>query len=72
MQTITIPKQLVRQGELVLIPRKEYDALRLLQKTLEFRPTAVQRRALVRAEKNLSKNKTLSYDDLAKSLGFTD
>ncbi|MBI4599915.1 hypothetical protein HY732_03250 [Candidatus Uhrbacteria bacterium] len=71
METLTIPKNLTRQGELIIIARKEYEELRSLRKAMEFTPTPAQRRALLRAEKNLSKEKTLSYHDLAKGLGFT-
>ena len=70
MNTLTIPQQLTKQGELIVIPRKEYEELRAFRKATEFTPTLTQRRALVRAEKNLSKAKTLSYHDLVKGLGF--
>ena len=71
MSTITIPKKLAQEGDLVVIPRREYEALIKLKKANEFTPTAVQRRALLRAESNLKRGKTLSYNELIRKLGFT-
>ena len=70
MNTITIPKTLARNDDLVVLPRKEYDALLELRKTKEFKPTSGQLKALMRAEKNLSIGKTLSYNELTSKLGF--
>jgi len=58
--------------DLVIIPRKEYEAFLKFKKIKEFSLTVTQKRALVKAEKNLKQNKTLSYDDLVQKLGFTD
>lgn len=71
MSTITIPKKLAREGDLVVIPRREYEALVRLRKMKEFIPTVAQRRALARAENNLRRGKTLSFDELSRKLGFT-
>ena len=72
MATITIPGKIAKGEDLVAIPRKEYEFLITLKKTREFRATEGQKRALVRAERNLSNNKTLSYNELVKKLGFGD
>lgn len=71
MDTVTIPRKLAPQDDLVVIPRKEYEALMELRKVIEFKPTGTQKKALVRAEQNLKKGRTLSYHELAKKLGFT-
>lgn len=71
MSTITIPKKLAREGDLIVIPRREYEALVRLRKMREFIPTTAQRRALLRAESNLKKGKTLSFDELTRKSGFT-
>lgn len=71
MNTITIPKKVAAQGDLVIIPRKEYEALIEVKKIREFTPTAAQKKALLRAENNFRKGKTLSYNELVKKLGFT-
>lgn len=72
MPTITIPKELANKGDLVVIPRREYEALVRLRKMREFVPTASQKKALAEAEKNLKGGKTLSFHELSRKLGFTN
>lgn len=72
MNTITIPKKLAGKDDLVVLPRREYEALLELKKLKEFNPTPTQRKALLRAENNLIKRKTLSYNELSKKLGFAN
>ena len=72
MNTLTIPRKLAKNADLVIIPRKEYEALLNLKQVKEFTPTSVQKRALVRAEKNFNRKKTISYNGLVKKLGFAD
>lgn len=69
MSTITIPKKIGAQDDVVVIPRKEYEALLELKKFKEFSPTIAQKRSLLRAEQNLRSGKTLSYHALVKKLG---
>ena len=71
MTTLTIPKELVRKGELVVIPRKEYEELLELKKIKEFTPTSTEKKVLAQAENNFRKGKTLSYNALLRKLGFT-
>ena len=71
MTIITIPKKIARNEDLIAIPRKEYEALLVRRKHVaEFVPTEGQKTALRRAEDNLRKGKTLTYNELAKKLGF--
>ncbi len=70
MNTITILKKLAQKDDLVLIPRKEYEFLKEFKAIKEFSPTAHQKKALSLAEKNLKRNKTLSYDGLVHKLGL--
>lgn len=70
MNTITIPKKIAAQGDFIVVPRKEYEALLKLKKFKEFNPTATQKKALLMAEQNFRKGKTLSYHELVKKLGF--
>lgn len=70
MNTVTIPKKIAGKDDLIVIPRKEYEALLELKKIREFTPTAAQKKALARAEVNFRKGKTLSYHELVKKLGF--
>jgi len=62
---------MVREDDLVVIPRKEYEMLRGLKTIEEFQPTVAQKNALKAAEHNLGRRKTLSYNELVKKLGFT-
>ena len=71
MDTITIPKKIALQGDLVVIPRKEYEALLWLKKIREFIPTVAQRNALIRARKNRKEGKYLTIDELRRKLDFT-
>jgi hypothetical protein len=70
MKTVTIPKKLAGKDSFVIIPRKEYEALLELKRFKEFNPTKAQKRALLRAENNLRKGKTLTHHELVKRLGF--
>jgi len=54
----------------MLMSRKEYESLLVLRKYKEYTPTLAEKRALKRAELNLKKGKTLSYDEFATKLGF--
>ena len=67
MKIISIPRNLA-QHDLVLVPRKEYEALLELKKIKEFKPTTAQKKALARAEHNMSKGKTFSYHELVRKL----
>lgn len=70
MNTVTIPRELSQKGDLVVVPRKEYDALLELREIVEFAPTASQKKALRKAENNLKGGKSLSYDEVLSKLGF--
>ena len=72
MKVFTIPKTLSKESDLVVIPRREYEQLLLLKNIREFQPTAKQKAALKRADRNLKKGKTLSYDAVARTLGLAD
>jgi len=71
MTLITIPKKLAQKGDLIVVPRREYEDLLKRKVRREFALTAAQRRSLRRALKNLRAGKTLSYDEFVRKLGFT-
>lgn len=58
------------KNDLVVMPRKEYEALLALKKTVEFNPNSAQKAALKRAEKNLNNAKTLSLNEFVRQLDF--
>lgn len=65
-------RELASKDDLIVISRKEYEALLGLKKFKEFKPTLAPKRALLKAEVNFKKGKTLSYHELVKKLGFTN
>ena len=70
MDTITIPKKLAHNDDLVVIPKSEYESLIKLKNIKEFKPTNTQKEALARAERNFKSGKTMSYNELVRRLGF--
>ena len=70
MAILTIPKKLAGRDDFVVLPKREYEALLGLRKIKEFVPTVAQKRALAKAEQNLKQNKTFSYNELVRKLGF--
>ena len=72
MNTITIPKQLTKNNDLIIVSRKEYEALLELKKAKEFKLSTTQKKALFIAERNLKKRKTLSYHELVRKLDFAN
>ncbi len=73
MTIITIPKHLAHK-DLVLIPRKEYEAMLRAQPTRMFKEvsmTKAQKRAFERAERNFADGKSLTLDECKRKLGLT-
>lgn len=70
MPTLTIPRNFVEKDDLIIVSRKEYEALTESRKTAEFIPTAAQKRALAKAERNLKAGKTLSYNAISCKIGL--
>ncbi len=72
MQTLLMPKKTFRSNDLVVLSRKEYESFLLFKKFKEFMPTHTEKQALLKAERNFKKRKTLSYNEVARGLGFTN
>lgn len=71
MATITIPKEVAKQGDLVIIPLKEYEELLLeKRKVKSFKPTAAEKKALIRGRKNLAERNYITLKDLERELGI--
>ena len=66
MTTITIPKELASKGELVLIPRKDYDELLnfRLGKIRETDVTPSQKKNIIAARKRIMRGEFLTIHDL--------
>ena len=71
MATITIPRELAKKGDLVVISRNEYESLKS-RVISEYTPTLAERRALIRARNRMRKNraagKLLTIDELKRKL----
>jgi len=72
MTTLTIPQSLIRERELVVIPKAEYESLlkTRMRKIEEIEMTNIQKRALIDARKNLSKGKFMTIGNLRHKLGI--
>ena len=69
MPSVTIPKNLAKKGDLVVIPSTEYKELLAIRKIKEFRPTKALKSDLQKAIRNLKAGRSLSYNELVKKLG---
>ena len=71
MNVVTIPKKLAQKGELVLIPRKEYEIL--IRRQPKFIPvadlSASEKRAIARSEKELARGEYITLGDFEHELG---
>ncbi len=70
MSIIPIPKEITKGEELIVIPRKEYEKfLRFRFKNIkEVSMTSIQKKALVRARKNMAQGKFLTIHELKQRL----
>lgn len=69
MTIITIPKELMNKGELVIIPRKEYEEFLTLKKAVPFfKPTRYDLRALERGRKAMREGRYTEWRVLKHEL----
>jgi len=71
MITITIPKELAKQKELVVVPRKEYEEFTAWKKAVKvkvFIPTSAERRDLKIAREDFKKGRYTSWNELKRKL----
>ena len=68
---MTIPKNITKGAELVILPRKEYERLLTSRLVPEFRPSAAEKKDLARARKNRVRGNFLTIYELKGKLGFT-
>jgi len=73
MTTITIPKEITRKGDLVIIPRKEYEEfLELRKAVIVFKPNSSDKKALNQARREMKKGNYLTLKQLKDELGIKD
>lgn len=76
MAVVTIPKELLKEKNLVAVPRKNYEEFLAWQKKIKsvriFKPTAAERKALLRGRKNFAEGKYMTLEELRDALGIKD
>lgn len=69
MTTITIPKNLIKNDDLVIIPRKEYDNFLEFKKIIPFvKATKKEIAAIKRGEKEIKKGEYIFWNKLKHDL----
>ncbi|MEK7134041.1 MAG: hypothetical protein AAB804_03140 [Patescibacteria group bacterium] len=66
---VTIPRKLAGKGDLVVLPREEYESLKA-RVVPEVRMTASEKKALAKARKAFKEGKTVPYEDVRRELGL--
>jgi len=69
MNKLIIPQRLIKNDDLVIIPRREYEALVESRAIKEFIATSADKRKLVRARKNLRSGKYITLEQLRHEMG---
>ena len=69
MTTVTIPKKIIKDEELIAVPRKEYEAFSKWQKTLKtFQPTTRDGGDLKKARADYKSGRFMTIDELKRKL----
>ena len=73
---ITIPKEIIKKGDLVLIPRKEYEEFSEWREVIKlfklFIPTVAQKKDLRKARQDYKEGRYLSINELKRKLEIKD
>jgi hypothetical protein len=73
MDTITIPRDMVKRDDLVIIPRKEYEEFLEIRKAITvFQPTLSDKRELKGARQEMRKGNYLTIQQLKNELDIKD
>lgn len=72
MITITIPKEIRKESNLIAVPKNLYWEFLVWQKEIKlkktFIPSFTEKKALTRARKNFAKGKYMSFNELQRKL----
>lgn len=69
MTTITIPKKLEKEKDLVVIPRKKYEEFSRWQKMFKtFKPSAGEKADLKKARMDYKAGRVITIDELKRKL----
>jgi len=68
-KVITIPKELAKKGELVVIPRSEYREFLQWRKSIKiFKPTAAEKKVVKEGRREIHRGKYLTLQQLKDEL----
>ena len=69
MGTVTIPKELTKKGDLVVIPRSEYEEFLSFRRAFRItQPTKAEKRAIDRGRKEFRQGKFIALEKLKNEL----
>ncbi len=69
MTTVTIPKELTKKGDLVVIPKSEYEEFLKFRRAVRIaEPTRSEKRAIERGRKELRAGRFISWEKLKNDL----
>ena len=69
MNIITIPKKMAQRGDLIVIPRQEYERLLRLKKVFPVvKPSKEEMRAIRRGEREIAKGEYITLEQLKREL----
>ncbi|OGD30620.1 hypothetical protein A2W60_02795 [Candidatus Azambacteria bacterium RIFCSPHIGHO2_02_46_12] len=72
MTTITIPKEMIKEKELIVIPRREYEQLLKQQKVVPvIKLTPSEKRALEKSRGEMARGEFITLKELEHELGIT-
>ena len=80
MNTATIPKEITKREDLIVIPRKKYEEFLGSRKTTDFfepprnfktyKPTAAEKREIKEARKRFARGEYITLEELRHELGL--
>ena len=72
MSVITIPKQLGKNDDLVIIPKREYKELLSWKNRIvkEIKPTRAELKAIEKGRREIAEGNYVTLSELKKELGF--
>lgn len=68
MNIVTIPKKLAEKGDLVVLPRKEYEEFFAWKKMRTVKPTAGELRTVARGRRQIREGKYVEWTELKREL----
>lgn len=72
MATITIPQKLIKNDDLIIIPRKEYEGLLHKQRVIPIaKLTSFEKKALDKARREMARGEYITLEKLEYEMGIT-